>query len=160
MTRLGPQAENQRFRLPCRPEGSVEPSPKTCLPAKLTIAGNLSVRYRKVSGEIADGLRPGADTALFCLRMRIGHCRPQVHAPVPFTLQGLTMLRRSIGVVTWCAAPHAQQVICRCAHVPEDELVQVSHSPIPERWLSRTIGYEGDGSVADLLAEVIATWPT
>ena len=52
------------------------------------------------------------------------------------------------------------QVICRCAHAPEDELVQISHRPIPEEWLDLPIGYSGDGSVADLLAEVIATWPT
>ena len=52
------------------------------------------------------------------------------------------------------------QVIYRCAQAPEDELVQVSHRPIPEEWLDRPIGYGGDGSVADLLAEVIATWQT
>ena len=52
------------------------------------------------------------------------------------------------------------QVICRCAEVPEDELAQVSHRPILEGWLDRPIGYRGDGSVADLLAEVIATWST
>ena len=52
------------------------------------------------------------------------------------------------------------QVIYRCEHVPEDELVQISHRPIPEDWLDLPIGYSGDGSVADLLAEVMATWTT
>ena len=42
----------------------------------------------------------------------------------------------------------------------EDELVQISHRPIPDEWLDRPIGYRGDGSVADLLAEVIVAWPT
>ena len=51
------------------------------------------------------------------------------------------------------------QVICRCAHVPEDELVQVRTRPIPEEWLDGPIGHSGDGSVADLLAEVVADWP-
>ena len=54
----------------------------------------------------------------------------------------------------------AVQVIYRCAQALEDELVQVSHRPIPGEWLDLPIGYSGDGSVADLLAEVIATWPT
>ena len=49
------------------------------------------------------------------------------------------------------------EVICRCADVPDDELVRVSPAPIPEEWLIAPIGYAGDGSVADLLAEVIAT---
>ncbi len=52
----------------------------------------------------------------------------------------------------------AVHVICRCAHLPEDELVRISHRPIPEDWLNGPIGHSGDGSVADLLAEVIATW--
>jgi hypothetical protein len=52
------------------------------------------------------------------------------------------------------------QVICRCAHIAEDEMVQIGHRPIPERWLTRTVGYRGDGSVADLLSEVIETWTT
>ena len=52
------------------------------------------------------------------------------------------------------------QVIYRCAQAREDELVQISHRPIPEEWLDRPIGYSGDGSVADLIAEVIVAWPT
>ena len=52
------------------------------------------------------------------------------------------------------------QVICRCTQAREDELVQISHRPIPEEWLDLPIGYSGDGSVADLLAEVIVAWPT
>ena len=51
------------------------------------------------------------------------------------------------------------QVLCRCAHVPEDQLVQVAHRPIPEEWLDVPIGHTGDGSVADLLADVVADWP-
>ena len=53
------------------------------------------------------------------------------------------------------------QVIYRCAHALEDELVQVSHRPIPEEWLDRAdriqrrrIGRRppcgGDRSVADM----------
>ena len=51
------------------------------------------------------------------------------------------------------------QVLCRCAHLPEDQLVQVHTRPIPEAWLDEPIGHSGDGSVADLLAEVVADWP-
>ena len=51
------------------------------------------------------------------------------------------------------------QVTCRCAHIPEDEIVQISRRPIREEWLDMPLGHSGDGSVADLLAEVVAEWP-
>ncbi len=47
------------------------------------------------------------------------------------------------------------EVICRCAHLPEDDLVRMDCPVIPERWLSGPIGFRGDGSVEDLLAEVL-----
>lgn len=50
------------------------------------------------------------------------------------------------------------EVICRCAHLPEDELVRVGRRPIPDAWLEGPVGNIGDGSVDDLLAEVITTW--
>ena len=50
------------------------------------------------------------------------------------------------------------QVICRCAHHPEDRLVRVDQHPIPEHWPDGPVGSVGDGSVADLLAEIVADW--
>jgi hypothetical protein len=38
---------------------------------------------------------------------------------------------------------------------PEDDLVRMDCPVIPERWLSVPIGFRGDGSVEDLLAEVL-----
>jgi hypothetical protein len=50
------------------------------------------------------------------------------------------------------------QVLCRCAHIPEDDLVRVNHRAIPEQWLTSPVGCEGDGSVADLVAEAAGDW--
>jgi hypothetical protein len=52
------------------------------------------------------------------------------------------------------------EVICRFPHLPEDKPVQVGRRPIPDEWLNKPIGHSGDGSVAELLAEVVAIWPT
>ena len=39
------------------------------------------------------------------------------------------------------------EVICRAAHVPEDELFAYDRHPIPAGWLrDKPIGYLGDGS--------------
>ena len=61
------------------------------------------------------------------------------------------------GCFTVYADPDVQ-VICRCAHIPDDELVQVDQDPIPEDWFDGPVGRVGDGSVADLLAEVLTDW--
>jgi hypothetical protein len=48
------------------------------------------------------------------------------------------------------------EVICRHAHVPEDELYRYGHYPIPEEWLrDKPMGFRGDSSIFDQRAEVI-----
>jgi hypothetical protein len=49
------------------------------------------------------------------------------------------------------------EVIVRCAHAPEDELVRYGHYPIPEEWLrDKPVGFLGDGSAADKRAQLFA----
>jgi hypothetical protein len=49
------------------------------------------------------------------------------------------------------------EVIVRCAHAPEDELVRYGHYPIPEEWLQgKRVGFLGDGSEYDKRAQLLA----
>jgi len=49
------------------------------------------------------------------------------------------------------------EVICRSAHIPDDELYRYGHQPIPEEWLvGKPVGSRGDGSDAERDAELHA----
>jgi hypothetical protein len=49
------------------------------------------------------------------------------------------------------------EVICRSAHLPDDELYRYGHKPIAEEWLiGKPVGFRGDGSEAEERAEEAA----
>jgi hypothetical protein len=104
-------------------------------------------------------------TALPDLGVNVGRAQRE-HAPLPQGAGSLSAYRerrviidvQTNGEFTVYSDPDVQ-AICRCAHIPEDEFVRIDHRKIPEEWLEVPVGHSGDGSVADLLAEVVADWP-
>lgn len=85
---------------------------------------------RRLSTVLADlGVNPGRAQTANAERSPRAYCERRVLIDV-----------QPNGDFTVYSDPEVQ-VLCCCAHVPEDQLVQVCRRPIPENWLGEPVGH-------------------